>query len=323
MNKLNDEINLVDIGCSDSLQSQWKFIERKLKYIGFEPNKEECERVSKLPNNFSTCLFLPYAIAGFSGTTNIHITESFYCTSLLEPDYEWLDRFEFADFFKLKKIEAIDVRSLDEIHALKEVDIDIMKIDSQGLELEILKSASRGLKQAIYVETESGFHPNYINESTQSEIDNFMRQNGFILFDILPRRMPLKNHFKDYGRPNAQVLWCECKWIRDLITASKKNRFSELRINRAKALKYLMILAVNGIYDYGLEYAKIFHKHKLIDDNELEELSHIDTWRFVDLNETTGTKNIDSSISFKFKLLFKKALYKNIQLSSRLLNFFS
>lgn len=312
LNKLNENINLIDIGCSGKPLSQWKPIESKLKYVGFDPNKEECARLSAIPNNFNSSSFLPYAIAGFTGKAKLHVTNSLYCTSLLEPDYKWLSRFEFSDLFTLKKIEEVMVSSLDDLEELKKMDIDIIKCDAQGLELEILGSAKKGLTNAIYVETESGFHANYINESTQAEVDTFMRKNGFILFDLLLKRMPLNNQFKNFARPNAQVLWCECKWIKDLITIEQNNEFEKLNLKRPKALKYLLICAVNGAYDYGFEYAKIFNKHKLIDDNELEQLSEIDQWKFSDSNET-------GSSEVSFKSLIKKLLKKNIKISSGLL----
>src|SRR5688572_24718654 len=130
LNKLTENINLIDIGCSDELQTRWKPIESRLNYIGFEPNKVECERISKLPNDFNDSLFLPYAVAGFTGKANIHITESFYCTSLLRPNYKWLERFEFSDYFRLKGVEEIEVISLDEITELNTINVDIIKCDS-------------------------------------------------------------------------------------------------------------------------------------------------------------------------------------------------
>jgi FkbM family methyltransferase len=323
LDRLDESISLIDIGCSDELQSRWKPIERKLRYIGFEPNKDECDRISKLPNNFKESLFLPYAIAGFTGKANIHITDSFYCTSLLQPDQKWLKRFEFADFFRIKSVQEIDVHSLDEIPELKTIDIDIIKIDSQGLELEILKSAKNNLKDAICVETESGFHSNYINESTQAEVDLFMRQNGFLLFGIMERRMPLNNKFKDYARPNAQVLWCECKWVKDLISADENGQFNELGISRSKALKYLLILAVQGIYDYGLAYAHIFNKYKLIDDYELQELSDISNWEFQKEQREENRGSPGSKTSSYLKLLMKKVILKNIHISSKMLSYLS
>jgi FkbM family methyltransferase len=319
LDKLTENINLIDIGCSDQLQMQWKPLEKKLKYIGFEPNAAECARISNVPNNFNSSLFLPYAVAGHSGKSNIHITESYYCTSLLKPDYKWLERFEFADLFKLKSIEEISVVSLDEIGDLKNIDVDIIKCDSQGLELEILSSANVALKRAIYVETESGFHANYVNESTQAEVDLFMRQNGFILFGLLERRMPLNNEFKNESRAKAQVLWCECKWLRDLITVDQNNEFDKLEIDRPKALKYLLICAVCGIYDYGLEYAKIFKKHGLIDDFEFNELLDFEKWSFKNKSFTNQKNSFDARQKSLVKSILVKNIYRIIKIAKRLI----
>jgi hypothetical protein len=159
------------------------------------------------------------------------------------------------------------------------------------------------------VETESGFHPNYINESTQADVDLFMRRNGFILLGLLQRRMPLNNEFKDFARPHAQVLWCECRWLKDLITIDQNNQFGKLNLSRSKALKYLLICAVNGVYDYGFEYAKIFYKHSLIDRGELEYLSKIENWKFPERDRINARS--------KFKLFLRKLLRKNIAISTK------
>jgi hypothetical protein len=46
--------------------------------------------------------------------------------------------------------------------------LGILKIDAQGVYLEILIGASELLSRVFYVEAESGFTPNYINESIQA-----------------------------------------------------------------------------------------------------------------------------------------------------------
>jgi hypothetical protein len=58
---------------------------------------------------------------------------------------------------------------------------DVMKVDTQGTELDVLRGAGRLLDSAIAVELEVEFIPQYLGQSLFSDIDIFMRQQGFTL----------------------------------------------------------------------------------------------------------------------------------------------
>jgi len=55
---------------------------------------------------------------------------------------------------------------LDDIRELQNVEIDAMKLDTQGLELPILSSAEARVDRCILIETETGFCENYRGETT-------------------------------------------------------------------------------------------------------------------------------------------------------------
>lgn len=58
---------------------------------------------------------------------------------------------------------------------------DVMKIDTQGTELYVLQGAGRLLDSAIAVELEVEFVPQYHGQPLFSDVDFFMRQQGFTL----------------------------------------------------------------------------------------------------------------------------------------------
>jgi FkbM family methyltransferase len=63
--------------------------------------------------------------------------------------------------------------------------IDFLKLDTQGTELEILKGASEYLGEAriAVIKTEVSFVPVYRNQCTFSDIDHFLKQQGFLFVD--------------------------------------------------------------------------------------------------------------------------------------------
>jgi len=281
-----DAFHIIDIGCRGELNPKWKPIEHKVNLHGFDPDQEECERLSRKSNNFKSVTYHSFAVAGHSGTATLYKTRSGACYSLLKPDTEWLARFSFHELFDILGEEQLTVRDLSHIEALTGLDIDILKIDSQGLELEILKGAEELVEKSFYVETESGFTPNYIHESTQAQVDEYMRSKGFLLFDLVLSRMTHDNIFKDVNKHHSMLLWSESIWLKDFISMFKMNQLKPgENIDRKKSVKALTICAIQGCIDYGYELAKIFNELGLLSNLELASLGKESAWRLFNSSE--------------------------------------
>lgn len=290
---LSTGLNIIDIGCRGSLDPKWKPIENLVNLNGFDPDAEECNRLAHVPNNFKSVNYHPYAIAGHSGSATLYKTQNEFCTSLLKPDAQWLRRFAFHEMFQILDEQSIKVVSLGDIKEFKDLDLDILKSDSQGLELEILKGAGGLLDRAIYVETESGFTPNYFNESTQAQVDEYMRSKDFLLFDLKLSRVQHDNIFKKVNRDCGLLLWSESVWLRDYISLHHKNcLIVGNNISREKAIKALIICSIQGCFDYGFELAKIFSELGLISDQELEGLTKADGWMLASADEVKSQNRL-------------------------------
>jgi len=286
-------ISFIDIGSSGYLDAKWKNLESFIDLIGFDPNVEECERMSKLPNNFHSLKYLPFALSGDSSSQTLYKTKSIYCYSLLEPNTEWLQRFSFGDLFERIGEEKVNTVKLNDVQMLKDNDTDIIKIDTQGLELPILSNAEIILDKSFLVETETGFVDNYKGETTYAQIDSFMRSKGFLLFDInTNHRVPRNNHFKEVNTGKEQILWCEATWMKDYVALVKKDAINPDDINREKALKILIICAQQGCVDYGYELALLFSELKLIDDTELKNLETRENWLIVEDSNEEDKSNV-------------------------------
>jgi len=83
------------------------------------------------------------------------------------------------------KTESRSLISLDKLYsanAFKKP--DIIKIDTQGYELEILKGGKETLKYAEFVLLEVSFLDVYVNAPLVTEVLNFMDDCGFVVYDI-------------------------------------------------------------------------------------------------------------------------------------------
>ena len=157
LSNVADAISYLDLGCSGGLDQRWSAIEDRLNFIGLDPNKDECLRLSNQPNSYRSVKYLPYAIAGSDGEHTLYVTDDMYCTSLLKPNSNWLNRFKFKDLFRVKYQETVEGITLNTLFSRENISADIVKLDIQGAELPVLKAGDKFLKNVFLVETESGF----------------------------------------------------------------------------------------------------------------------------------------------------------------------
>ena len=263
-------VHFVDVGCGGPMDDKWAPLFPRLVYTGFDPNADECRRLSIEPHPYKSCSYLPYAIAGEVGTRTMHKTESIYCYSLLQPNHDWLRRFTFSHLFDPAGTESVTSTTLNELAGHHDLRADVLKLDTQGLELPILRAADRLLDNAFCVETETGFVDNYINESVYAQVDQFMRAAGYLMFDMnsdhrIARRNPLARHGKH------QPLWCEVVWLFDYVGRQKIP-------TREQALRALLICKTLEYYDYGFELASHFRDAGLIDNETVTFLEQPENW---------------------------------------------
>ena len=79
----------------------------------------------------------------------LHLTEAPYCASLLKPRHRWLRRFSFPNLFHELGEAKVDCVALDYLAETEGLSADIMKLDTQGLEVPILRSTSRLLQDVV------------------------------------------------------------------------------------------------------------------------------------------------------------------------------
>ncbi len=82
--------------------------------------------------------------------------------------------------------EIIKMVRLDDFLEDRSMRIGIMKIDVQGYELNVLKGARTTLNRTDLVVLEANNHDGYKGSAKYYEIDQFLREKGFTLYDIIP-----------------------------------------------------------------------------------------------------------------------------------------
>ena len=268
----NDPIVLIDVGARGGISGKWKSLNNMMKIIGFEPDEEEFQRLGGTAR--INQIYLPVALFNKKGKIKLNITRNPECASILEPDYAMVDRFLGAEDFETKGFVEINSDTLDEaIKSANIGDVDFIKLDTQGSELQILHGAETVLEQycVFGIEVEVEFSQLYKDQPLFTDVDSFLRERGFTLFDI---RTPLgrkvrKTVPRESRGWKGQGLWTDALYFRDFV--SKKDEYLE-NISRGKAIKTIAIAELHGFGDFALELLDLYLDKKILSDLEYADI---------------------------------------------------
>ena len=248
---LEKPIVLIDIGAVGRPPSHWLPLRDQISLIGFEPNKEECKKLNASGCGYRKSEFFPYAIGEHNEKRPFYITDYHECCSLLQPNFEWLKRFDYGSFFNVKRTSETETISLNSIEKLSDYRIDAIKIDAQGNELPILKGAESILNDVFLIEIETGLHKNYIDETTFDELCPYLNHKGFICMEVFTQpAQKRKNKAREWKSAKGQAMACESIWIRDLIKCERNFLHS---LEKSDFLSILSLCWLFGYSDYALE----------------------------------------------------------------------
>ncbi len=126
------------------------------------------------------------ALGAVNGTTTIHVAGNSVSSSILpmEPSHE-----SAAPKSIGRGVEEIAISRLDDIVRERGIPIDhhmLLKIDTQGYELEVLKGAEATVAGAGVIQAEMSFQPLYEGQPLFDEVYAYLATRGFTVFDIVP-----------------------------------------------------------------------------------------------------------------------------------------
>jgi FkbM family methyltransferase len=229
-------IKIVDVGAmalGDSPSDYHPLVEKGLaEVIGFEPVAAECEKLNNMANEKHR--YLPYFIGDGSKRT-FHLCNYSMTSSLYEPNSALLKKFQYLDeLVQVVETSNVNTKRLDDIQEIG--DVDLLKIDIQGAELDAFNGAKKTLKNIVAVHTEVEFVPLYKKQPLFSEVDIKLRENGFLFhkFHGLSGRAfkPLVN-LENEAAPLSQLLWSDAIYLRNFM------RLDNLSVRKLIALSII------------------------------------------------------------------------------------
>ena len=185
---ISKEINFsIDIGANVGKYTKLLLAETNSEVIAFEPLPKAFEELKEIEKNFPSRLNV-YNIGIGNKNSNLELnysTEKSELASFIQD----LDKLSFVDSKNNKKI-IVEVMTLDSFfkkyeQTYKEKEIDLLKIDTEGFELEVLNGASETLvnKKPKFIQIEFNWHQLF-REQTIYKFSKIL--SNYEVFKILP-----------------------------------------------------------------------------------------------------------------------------------------
>ena len=169
-------IKILDIGAANhKIENRWRFLGKKIEVILFEPDER-----SFLKLKYSGHEVYNFALGAKPTVDQLNLTRKPECSSFLMPNTDYLNKFPNKERWDILDSVDIQVRSLDSFS----LDLDFIKLDTQGSELDILKGSTETLKNVLGLEVEVSFVEIYKNQPLFGAINQFLLNNGFEFFDF-------------------------------------------------------------------------------------------------------------------------------------------
>ena len=214
-NVLNRNFVFCDVGARWGLEEPWKSYHKHIDTVSFEPDREAYEELKKWKTDRN--IVLPYALYKEEKLLNLQLTKSRGCSSIYHPNQSYLERFPDVERFTVEKKEVIESTTLDTLYGNKVIqNMDFIKIDTQGTELDILRGGVKIFDEIILgAQVEVEFKPLYTSQPLFNDVDRFICDKlGLVLFDI--RKTYWKyNEGRGIGPSKGQLIFGDALYFRD------------------------------------------------------------------------------------------------------------
>lgn len=265
---VNDPLIVVD-GGSRNGPKDLIGLSKQCQFYCFEPNPEELVSTNLAISTDIKCgsdiqvTTYPFALTAVTGSTTLNVSTRPGGTSTLEPDRDLLERFHLDNFSELKEIvKRVNVPAItlfDFMQRARKSHLDFIKLDTQGNELDILKSAGDKIYSISVIMTEVEFIPIYKDQALFHDVSAFLVSKGFELVDIKSTPSCRRFHARPDLPPSAyRLIWGDAIFVRKPADA-----------NKPRALQQGLVLAGLGYADMAID---LFDRNLNIDNSQKRQL---------------------------------------------------
>ena len=203
----------------------------------FEVDKKECEKLNKICKKGMK--FFPIALGEKKESRKFYETYMPVCSSLYKPNEDLIKLYNNLNIAFLKKTSEIQTISLDQFLVDHKIgNIDFLKIDIQGAELDVFRGSVKALQKILMIVSEVEWVEQYINQPLFGDVNSFLNDKDFMLHKFLgygtrSLKPIILNQNKNFG---TQFLWSDALFIRNILNVSK---LSDEDLIKSAVLSYI------------------------------------------------------------------------------------
>ncbi len=275
----DEPIHAMDVGAAGGVAPHWRDYLPFLDVDCFEPDSDECAaRRRDSPPNLH---WYPVALAGATGRRAFYVLNRATGSSLFPPNEPVILEYSGISYAGLRRTVEVDCVSLADFLARHRRPVPaLVKLDTQGTELEILSSLTPAqLECLLCVEMEVEFLELYKGQPTFGDVDAFMRGNGFRLLDLRTHRsyrnskdQPL-HYLRKYlntgaGTPalSAELVAGDALYIRDASLETPADSYVGL-------VTLVCLLRLYGFYDLAFWLIEKAARERTVGPQEAKALA--------------------------------------------------
>ncbi|MFI5153332.1 MAG: hypothetical protein ACHQET_08375 [Chitinophagales bacterium] len=179
---------LIDIGASGEINTKWKQIAPYSICMAFDADDREFIVTESKTDSYKKLIVVNRIVTNDQGKkqADFYLTDSPFCSSLLEPDQSKLSPWIFKDLFRVGKIASLPTVTLQEsLEKAAIYYIDWFKADTQGTDLRLYLSLPESVQSGILAaEFEPGIIDAYKGEDKLYTVMNQMHMHNFWLSSL-------------------------------------------------------------------------------------------------------------------------------------------
>ena len=235
-------MTVIDVGARNGSLGEIEDLKKYINYIGFDADHNECDALNlNPPFGFNKFRVLPYFIGNSSSEHDFHFYKSLGDSSKYKPSNSFVSKFN-PNFGVLSTTKVLPVKLEEAMRMESIVEIDFLKLDTQGSELEILKSSKSTLGDVLLIESEVEVIEMYEGQPLIGEFLSFMDTQGFQVLYI-NRVFQTRHNYP--GMSRGQVTFCD-------ILFGKKDEYY-CNYSAAKLAKHAILLLNYGHKDIAFD----------------------------------------------------------------------
>lgn len=175
---MDRRLRYLDVGARGGPSGFLRLYERFLECHLVEPEPAEAERLRTAGYRV-----VEKILSDRAGSETLKVTRKGGLTSVLEPAGRFVDYYRGAsDRFEVVRRVTLPATTIEQVCADAGADFDLLKIDTQGSELAVLRGL--GPRRPTFVLCEISMVDLYEGQATFPELARFLEERGYMVWDL-------------------------------------------------------------------------------------------------------------------------------------------